>query len=641
MPPTDKLAFEASAYLQTLIGRELIRNHDVAVVELVKNAYDSGARNVRILITPRSERHPGAIEITDDGSGMDLPELERVFMMAGYSERGAGHDTGGRVPTGEKGIGRFASDRLGTRLTVETKTAGKAEALVLEIDWTAFSDRKKRFNQISVPCYRRPVAFLRKGESGTRLTITPLRERWDRSAIESLRQTLSHLLNPFEKPASFEIYLDVAGAPKLSGPVESTPIEQPDFDIRFKVRANGIVERQLRKTPAATIAPGSESRFVEDAKLLEGLRGRLYYYLKHPGKAQVHGHPYGVFLYRDGFRVEPFGGSAADWLGVGEKRAKRAGHAHIVPTRLFGFVSISRRKQGGLRDTTSREALIDSDEARALVHVLKRELVDFLEEQIRMGIAEPRWEESRTRKATELERARFRALSVMSSGVAHELRQPLQTIRVEADNITNRLRQLGITDPFIEAAQRSIDISIERIEQRVKLILALTGTKLDVSERRDLSRIIVDECAHFETRVKENRIELALDLPKERIGFVSEALVRMVVSNMLGNAIHALAEVADGRRRKITVRLGGSSGHHVVTVQDNAMGVPAEVRSKLFSQLATGTTGGMGVGLYICNLLLKSHGGKISFETRERVGSTFSACFADQEIANAGQDSDS
>ena len=58
----------------------------------------------------------------------------------------------------------------------------------------------------------------------------------------------------------------------------------------------------------------------------------------------------------------------------------------------------------------------------------------------------------------------------MSSGVAHELRQPLQAIRTDAGNIERRLRQLGIDDPFIKAAQKNIDTSIERIDQRIQLI---------------------------------------------------------------------------------------------------------------------------------------------------------------------------
>jgi signal transduction histidine kinase len=636
MPESDELPFEASAYLQTLIGRELFRSRELAVVELVKNAYDSGARNVTIRISLPTNKRPASFEITDDGSGMDLTAVKRLFMFAGYSEKSS-EPTGGerRVPTGEKGIGRFASDRLGSSLEVETKISGQIDGTIVSINWNLFNNRKKRFNEIKVPVYRRPLLFLQKGQSGTRLTITQLREPWDRPAIEDLRRVLARLFNPFDPPKHFQINLEVMGSDALSGPIQNTPIIEPDFDLRFAVRAKGIVERTLKRTPTSTEEKKSTTDGIEGADKLIGLRGRLYYYVKRPNQGQVRGQPAGVFLFRDGFRIEPFGSGTADWLGIGEKRAKRAGHAHIVPSRLFGFISISRQQHEGLRDTTSREALLDTGESRALVHVLKNNIIPFLEEEIRRGVAEPRWEESKIRKAAELQRVRFQALSAMSSAVAHELRQPLQAIRSEAGNITTRLQQLHLDDEVIRKAQQSIDLSIERIDQRLQLISALTGTKLDISSEIDMVTVIKEECEQFSGRTKDHAIQLQLNLPASHPATVSDPLVRMVVKNIVENSINALSVVNDGRRRRINVGLKTENGRHMVAVQDNGLGIPPEVRERLFTKFATGTTGGMGVALYVCQLLLKSHEGEIAYETLEGRGTTFSVYFAEQEISDA------
>ncbi len=541
----------------------------------------------------------------------------------------------GRIPTGEKGIGRFASDSLGSTLQVETKIAGQTEGTVVIIDWTLFNTRKKRFNQIEAPCYRRPLSFLQRGQSGTRLTITQFREPWERDSIEKLRHTLSQLLNPFDPPKHFQINLEVVDSPSLTGPVQTMPVVDPDFDLRFTVKANGILERVLKRTSTSTDERRSTAADIKGLDKLFGLRGRLYYYVKRPKQIQAHGRTPGVFLFRDGFRVEPFGGSSSDWLGVGEKRAKRAGHAHIVPSRLYGFVSISRQQHKNLRDTTSREALLDTEESQALVHVLRSDVLVFLEEEIRRDVAEPRWEESRTRKAAELQRVRFQALSVMSSGVAHELRQPLQAIRSEAGNIATRLMQLRIDDAVIKKAQQSIDLSIERIDQKIQLISALTGTKLDVSSEIDMAKVIREECDLFTERLREHSIDLRLDLPASHEAIVSDPLVRMIVKNMVDNAINALSDVHDGRKRFMQVRLRYENDAHVISVQDNGLGVPAGLRDKLFTKFATDTPGGMGVGLYICQLLLKSHDGEITFVTEDGKGSTFSAQFAEQELADA------
>src|SRR5277367_4314410 len=121
MPNDSELRFKASAHLQRLIGRELFRSDELAILELVKNAYDSGASRVEVTIQPATERLPGEIIIRDNGSGMDLSAFRKTFMFAGFSSRPEEVETATRVPTGEKGIGRFASDRLGSALSVVTR----------------------------------------------------------------------------------------------------------------------------------------------------------------------------------------------------------------------------------------------------------------------------------------------------------------------------------------------------------------------------------------------------------------------------------------------------------------------------------------------------------------------------------------
>ena len=86
----------------------------------------------------------------------------------------------------------------------------------------------------------------------------------------------------------------------------------------------------------------------------------------------------------------------------------------------------------------------------------------------------------------------------------------------------------------------------------------------------------------------------------------------MVVKNIVENAINALSGVGDERRRRLHVSLQRENGRHVVAVQDNGLGIPADIQEKLFTKFATGTTGGMGVALYVCQLLLKSHEGEIT-----------------------------
>ena len=156
MPSKGKLNFEVAANLQKLIGEELVSNDEMALIELIKNAYDSGALAVDISIHQETVTNPAYVTVRDNGHGMTLPEFTTRFMLAGYSQREAEAATATRIPTGEKGIGRFASDKIGAELIVITKPAGAKDALSVTFDWNAFRQKNKKFNEISAPYSRVP-----------------------------------------------------------------------------------------------------------------------------------------------------------------------------------------------------------------------------------------------------------------------------------------------------------------------------------------------------------------------------------------------------------------------------------------------------------------------------------------------------
>lgn len=619
----NQLKFEASAYLQTLIGRELFQREDFALVELIKNAYDSGASKVVITIQPPSVKEPGRITVLDDGSGMDLNTFRQSFMFAGYSERPGQVKSATRVPTGEKGVGRFATDRLGTRLAVTTKTRAAVSALKVDIDWTKFSDRKKRFSDVSAPFSAVDShAFGRR--SGTLLEITRIRSRWERSDIERLRSSLSRLLNPFAPPKQFIMDLQIPGAEKLSGPILPPTLDDPDIDLRFELRRDGSVLRTVKKAPGLEEPAAEIVEHTFDTSPLTGMRGRFLYYLKRPSKAKVAGLPPAVRVYRDGFRIEPFGREDADWLGIEAQRAKRAGHAHVVPSRLFGFIETQRKKHPDLRDVTSREALLDNDASRVLVTSVRREIAK-LEGLIKVEISEPRWKVGQAERAAELERARLQTLSIMSFGLAHELRQPLQAIESEAGNIKTRLQQLGISDKEISESEESIEHSVKRIDGNIKLIASISSGNLEGVTTLDLADLLRQDVAVFAARAAAQGIEVRQEIPATQPAQVNAPTIGMVLANLINNSIDALRDRDhdDQRTKRVVVALSRQGTEHVIEVSDTGPGIPKEIQQKIFKKFATKKTGGMGVGLYHCNVIVGSQGGTMTFSTRLGVGTTF------------------
>jgi signal transduction histidine kinase len=561
---------------------------------------------------------------------MTLVEFERLFMMAGYSER-PDQLAQPRVPTGEKGVGRFATDRLGNSLSVSTKTRKQGDVLEVQINWREFDDRRKKFSDVKAPFrhVRQPGLFPQG--HGTILRISPLRSSWDRAELAQLRAALAELLDPYDPPANFRIEFDVTGSEKLSGPIEPPTLDTPDVEIRFRIEKNGQRKRWQRTQEegrsAAHVIPATA-----DAKLLTGLSGRLMYYLRRPRASQVDGTSPAVRVYRDGFQIQPFGDVKADWLQIGEKRAKRAGHAHIVPSRLYGFVAIKRSQHRELRDITSREALLDTAEARALVGILRDELVN-LEDVIRTRVTEPRWKKNQERRAIELEQARLHALGTMSFGLAHELRQPLQVIRSEADNIVKKLALIGIEDEDIAGSQASIDNNISRIDKNIRFIASLSNADLDEATEVDLAALIQRECQFFEHPAAAAGVKLTFSLPPAQQAVVNETGIAIVITNLLTNAIQAFDSAGDRAQRIVNVTLKRMRSDHVIEVADTAGGIPEEVSAKIFSKFVTQKTGGWGVGLYNCKLIVGAHGGSIDYETRIGVGTKFVMTLPQKRIA--------
>jgi signal transduction histidine kinase len=626
-----QIPFEASANLQRLIGRELVPNDEVAITELVKNTYDSGAGHVVITIQPTTEKEPGYIEVRDDGEGMTLAELERLFLVAGYSERPDQVGSTARIPTGEKGIGRFAADKLGKHLTVYTRRTKQKSGIQLDINWEDFRNKRKRFRDVTAKYKDDTVDRFPESDSGTILRITGLRAQWPRQKLESLRISLAELIDPFHRPKDFKIILQVPASTILSGPIEQRPPTGPDIDIKLTILSDGKVKRTVRTSLDEGLVPTETLPSSVDANRLTGLEARFCYYFRRPSKHLTANLRPAVRLYRDGFRVEPFSSPTADWLGISEKRAKRAGHAHIVPSRLFGFVEIFRQKHPGLQDTTSRQAMIDGDTARSLVTFLIKQL-SYVEEIIRKRFTEPRWKESKKRQAVEFEQARLQTLGIMSFGLAHELRQPLQYIRSEADNIVKRLQDLDVKDKDIEDSQRNIDTGIERIDKNINLVANISRGNFDDIETFDLAEIVNNDCQVFQTRCAALGIKLTMQTPAEQKAVFNRTTLSTVLLNLLKNSLDAVTETKDKRPPEIRVRLSRVKKLHRLEVSDTGDGIPAEVKSRIFKKFASKKTGGMGVGLYYCKLILAAHGGDISFESVEGNGSTFTVTFQDREI---------
>src|ERR1043165_3856496 len=140
MPSGDNLIFRVKPRLLRLLGDQLIRDANLAVFELVKNAYDADATRCSVTIEHPDSPTRARLEIEDNGSGMDEEVIRNVWMVIATDFRARQRAANERslryhrFPLGEKGLGRLSAHKLGHFIRLITRVKG-GEELLVEFDW--------------------------------------------------------------------------------------------------------------------------------------------------------------------------------------------------------------------------------------------------------------------------------------------------------------------------------------------------------------------------------------------------------------------------------------------------------------------------------------------------------------------------
>lgn len=378
----EQLQFKISSFLKDLIGRELITDEFVAVFELVKNSFDAHAKKVKVIFENQYDLTNARIIIWDNGRGMDKSDLQNKWLFVAHSDKRDGTEDKDyrdkiqhkRTFAGAKGVGRFSCDRLGRYLNLlSIKDAPNALIENLKIDWTSFEqDSSKEFIDIKVAHDTLSATNYENFHQGTILEISGLRDIWDRDRIKKLKVSLEKLINPIQGNDVDDFAIEIIADDELLQ-------DQKEKDDRDKV--NGVVrnivfERLGLKTTqikvsitnhGGTITTTLTDRGTEIYTLTErNPYDKLYdidivlFVLNRAGKINfkkimgVDSVKYGsVFIYKNGFRIYPFGEEGDDTLKI--DRRKQQGFYRFLGTRdLLGRIEINGERSD-LRETTSRD----------------------------------------------------------------------------------------------------------------------------------------------------------------------------------------------------------------------------------------------------------------------------------------------
>lgn len=699
-----KLFFSVDASHISRLGLELVAKQETAVAELVKNGYDADATNVDLIFST-SENHT-SLEIYDNGSGMDIVQLEAGFMRLSTPNKVAEplSQLFRRQKAGRKGIGRFAAQRLGRRLILETTTRALNYGLRLDINWDEFAAER---NLSAVPS---TISRIRKPfEHGTRLTILDLRDSWSDAQIERSHRHIAELIQPF--------------------PLASIPIDGPDVDPGFKAsfarakngdleiiaddwsvffqHALAEIEGQVDADGFGTWSVRSERfginsgttaiGFTKDAPSeayphLRSVRFKAYYYIdketqrsfrsKVAEKLQSSG---GIRLYRNGFRVLPYGERFDDWLKLNASNLLRK----ILPPHsnrnFLGFVEISDVDGTQFEETSSREGLLENE---AFI-----ELKDFVSAVLKtaiLPIAAARDRRLTTTDTRQKQRSpkgqaddillRLGALQKNAENnpaYAAALAQVVDTVRVSVVEIGETgealleelgmmrvLASLGLTIgeftheirlalETVKASAALLASSIEANSTSVKHAHGLLDqmadfegylTYFDATVRDNVSRGVAaleirDVVNSFVKVVspKLNRNELILDHEFNGYGLFMKPMHRSewasILINLFTNSLKAIRRA--GVKGHIRIACGRKDDSIYLDFMDNGDGIPAEHANKVFDAFFTttsatgasvddGTFAGMGMGLKIVKDIVETAHGEISLHPAT---SGFKTCF--------------
>src|SRR5947209_12844253 len=212
-PESLQVPFRPRARLLQLLGDELIGNPRLAVFELVKNSYDACARKVEVQLGGLGTGSPW-IEVQDDGEGMTFETLRDVWLVPGHDHRKIAREEGrrswcGRLPLGEKGLGRFAAHKLGDEIRLVSRAAGQPECLV-KINWSELTKGDGFLSDAPVEIRTREPEIFTGTRTGTLLHIGSLRPpAWTRGEVRRLHRQITSICSPFETPEGFSVELVV------------------------------------------------------------------------------------------------------------------------------------------------------------------------------------------------------------------------------------------------------------------------------------------------------------------------------------------------------------------------------------------------------------------------------------------------
>ena len=696
-----------AARLIHTIGSDLIGDSYAALVELVKNAYDADAEKVDVIFEYKKlENTPAlSIVISDDGHGMNFNTVINKWLVPATNDKlKRKKSPKGRTFQGRKGIGRFAASILGQEMTISTIDANGEKSTAV-IDWRIFNTDEYLENiQLLVDKEQTNekkgtyIEIIAKDERTIENVDGKIQEKfdnkfsyWSRNKIELLENELRKLISPFQEIEQdrFKINLSFIDCPyeefnnkefniesfpiinlydyKISGRIDNTGrgklvyennVDETklseEISVNFKLEGGGkycgninIDFRVFDREPEAI-----------DNLINKGLIDPIS--KKYVGKRDARrllNEVYGVNMYRNGFRIRPYGNGGIDWLDLDKDRIQDF-TLRVSNNQVVGFISIEPEEKSDLQEKSARDGLKENEAYLGLKEICKKSLRELetrrltyrkstkksrkgrtsiqqtiddlfnfsdlsnsIENKLKglkinaNGIAEvssiiKKEEEKKTQLLAEIQKtiAIYQGQATLGkivSYILHEGRKPIHFFRNEAPTIKRYLRHYKATreEDLYDDIYKSLEgferhsNSMSDLFNRVNPLASQSrGEKSDF----DIKSSIEDAELIFRQSIKNHDIDFNLNCDENIHLYGWKNDLYIAFANLIENSIYWL-EQSDTKNPKINVDVAEKDNRVIIVYQDNGPGLTKdEIKSEIiFEPGYSKKLNGTGLGLSI------------------------------------------
>lgn len=730
-----KLHFNVDAYTARLIGRENVSNLEGAILELVKNTYDADASKC-ILYYDGSNN---VLYIMDNGCGMDEEVIQKHWMTIGNSSKHTNFITAkGRTQTGAKGIGRFALDRVSDSCTMYTKNINENSTIEWKVNWGDFEraenltditaeinylQNKRVYSEIIISNNDvREMLNTYFKNTGTIFKITNLREEWNHDLIENIRKGLSSLIPP-DIENEFTIYLFENNQELEEALIISQHIDNYDYKIELNVNKNEQVEIVLHRNEFDF---GNDiDKILEEAKFsleekayFQGKRiiinktipellntevedlgefhGTLYFNKNSTTNEDIKKYHYkdikgrknyskifgGIKLYRDNFRVRPYGEKETgsyDWLGLGQRAHGAPGIGEIsnrpwrvATEQILGIVHISRTNKY-IQDQANREGIVDSKQFRMFQEAIKEIISEFEADRQKVirkfaliakekdkakekereiaDIAEK--EKKQQEKGTEENKDEYNISAIDAQIVIEDKKKIIQELTDENRLLMNLATSGIIANQCIHETKASIDdvgidiaaantlLEDEEIEKAIEYLqsakkdlkvlkswfdVTIGSTRRDKREMKyiDLNSLMIELVKRWKKVLKENvKIIMTVEEDVNNVKcFPYE--IESIFNNLITNSIYAFKP---DTIKEIYIKIKNINDGIEIEYYDTGKGLAVGYKNnpnKILEALETdkrnllGEKIGTGMGMWIVNKIVKEYNGGIDLSENKK-----------------------